>query len=201
MTCCHGRLVAASLVVALTACAQLTPAGTAARGAPVAASRQDLSSRFVAFVGPKTQHAPPFLNIPGTNFYCLRSFVDLQTGDAAHQLYVSDTYIGAERGWNAARDSAGSPLQFVQISHDEISCDAGCSYVEEFAAILLESKLRASPGGLAVTFLSPSGDEKTIVISGDRIAAQLAAIDARRTLTEPAAVGAQPVAAERSPTH
>jgi hypothetical protein len=192
MTFCHGRLVAASLVVALTACAELTPAETAAPGTLVVAARHDLSSRFVGFVGPKTQHAPPFLNIPGTNFYCLRSFVDLQTGEAAHQLYVSDSYFGAEQGWNGARDSAGSPLQFVQISHDEISCDAGCSYVEEFAAILPESKLRASPGGLAVTFLSPSGEEKTIVISGDRIAAQLAAIAARRNLVEPAAARAGP---------
>jgi hypothetical protein len=192
MTFCHGRPVAASLVVALTACAQLRPAETAAPSTPVVAARQDLSSRFVGFVGPKTQHAPPFLNIPGTNFYCLRSFVDLQTGEAAHQLYVSDSYFGAEQGWNAARDSAGSPLQFVQISHDEISCDAGCSYLEEFAAILPESKLRASPGGLAVTFLSPSGEEKTIVISGDRIAAQLAAIDAWRNPVEPAAARAGP---------
>jgi hypothetical protein len=192
MTCCRGRLVSASLGLALTACAQLTPGETASPGTPVVAAHQDLSSRFVAVVGPKAQHAPPFLNIPGTNFYCLRSFVDLQTGEAAHQLYVADSYFGAERDWNAARDSAGSPLQFVEISRNEISCDAGCSYAEEFAAILPESELRASPGGLAVTFLSPSGDEKTIVISGDRIAAQLAAIDARRSPVEPAAARAGP---------
>jgi hypothetical protein len=192
MTCRRGSVLAASLGMALTACAQLTPAETAAPGTPVFAARQDSSSRFVGFVGPRAQHAPPFLNIPGTNFYCLRSFVDLRTGEAAHQLYVSDSYFGAERDWNAARDNAGRPLQFVQISSDEISCDAGCSYVEEFAAILPESELRASPGGLAVTFLSPSGDEKTIVISGDRIAAQLAAIDARRSPVEPAAARAGP---------
>ena len=187
MICCHGRLVGASLVVALTACAQLTPAKTAAPGTPVVASRQDLSSRFVAFVGPKTQHAPPFLNIPGTNFYCLRSFVDLQTGEAAHQLYVSDSYFGAERGWNAARDSTGAALPFVPIGRNEISCNAGCSYAEEFAANLPESALRTSPDGLAVTFSSSSGDEKTILVSGARIAAQLAAVDARGNPVQPAA--------------
>jgi hypothetical protein len=192
MTCCRGRLLAASLGVALTACAQLTTSETAVPGTSVIEALQESSSRFVGFVGPRAQHAPPFLNVPGTNFYCLRSFVDLQTGEAAHQLYVSDSYFGAERGWNAARDSAGRPLQLVQISSDEISCDAGCSYVEEFAAILPESKLRASPGGLPVTFLSPSGDEKTIVISGDKIAAQLAAIDARRSPVKPAAARAGP---------
>src|ERR1700739_1959096 len=151
MTLCRGHLVAASLVVALAACAELTPGETVAPGTPVVAARQDLSPRFVAFVGPKAQHAPPFLNIPGTNFYCLRSFVDLQTGETAHQLYVADSYFGAERGWKAARDSTGSPLQFVDINRNEISCEAGCSYAEEFAAILPESELRASPGGLAVT--------------------------------------------------
>jgi hypothetical protein len=180
MTCCRGSALAASLGLALTACAQLTPEKAAAPGTPLVAARQNLSSRFIGFIGAKAQHAPPFLNIPGTNFYCLRSFVDLQTGEAAHQLYVSDSYFGAERGWNAARDGTGHPLQFVHISREEITCDPGCSYVEEFAAILPESELRASPDGLAVTLLSRSGEEKTIVISGERIAAQLAAIDARR---------------------
>jgi len=192
MTCCRWHVLAAFLGVALTACAQLTTEQTVAPGTPVVTAHQDLSSRFVAFVGPKAQHAPPFLNIPETNFYCLRSFVDRGTGETAHQLYVSDSYLGAERGWNAARDSAGSPLQFVEISRNEISCDAGCSYAEEFAAILPESKLRASPGGLSVTFLSPSGDEKTIGVSGDRIAAQLAATDAKRSPVEPAAARAGP---------
>jgi hypothetical protein len=177
--------------MALTSCAQLTPPQSDS-GVLVTEAREDLSHRFILLMGPRAQHAPPFLDIPETNFYCLRSFVDRRTGETAHQLYVTDSYFGAERGWNAARDSAGAPLPFVAIGHDEITCDAGCSYVEEFAVILPESKLRASPGGLSVTFLSPSGAEKTIVISGDRIAAQLAAIAARRNLMEPAAARAVP---------
>ena len=56
----------------------------------------------------------------------------------------------------------------------------GCSYVEEFAAKLPESTLRTSRDGLAVTFSSRSGDEKTIVVPAEQITAQLAAIDARR---------------------
>ena len=191
MTWRRRRFLAVSLGMALTSCAQLASRQPGAGAPPVEVS-EDSSQRFIGFIGPKAQHAPRFLDIPETNFYCLRSFVDRRTGETAHQLYVSDSYFGAERDWSAARDSAGSPLQFVKISHDEISCDAGCSYVEEFAAILLESKLRASPGGLAVTFISPSGDEKTIVISGDRIAAQLAAIDAKRGPVEPAAARAGP---------
>ena len=191
MTRRRRGFLAVSLGMALTSCAQLASRQPNA-DAPLVEAREDSSQRFIGFIGPKAQHAPRFLDIPETNFYCLRSFVDRRTGETAHQVYVSDSYFGSERGWNAARDSAGSPLQFVQISHDEISCDLGCSYVEEFAAILPESKLRASPGGLSVTFLSPSGAEKTIVISGDTIAAQLAAIAARRNLVVPAAARAGP---------
>jgi len=195
MTCPQRGFLAVSLGVALAACAQLEPRQPTA-DAPLVQVRGDSLPRFVTFVGPKAQHAPPFLGIPETNFYCLRSFVDRRTGETAHQLYVSDSYIGSERGWNAAQVGAGAPLPFVPIGRDEISCDAGCSYVEEFAANLPESTLRASPDGLTVTFMSRSGDKKTIVVPGERISAQLAAVDARRTLAQPAAVGAQPVAAE-----
>jgi hypothetical protein len=191
-------LLAVFLGMALTSCAQLTPRQSDS-GVLVTEAREDSSHRFILFMGPRAQHAPPFLDIPETNFYCLRSFVDRRTGETAHQLYVTDSYFGAERGWNAARDSAGAPLPFVAIGHDEITCDAGCSYVEEFAANLPESLLRSSLKGLAVTFSARSGDVKTIVVPGDRITAQLAAVDARRTLA--AAGSAQPVAAERSVAH
>jgi hypothetical protein len=196
----QGGFLAVFLGMALTACAQLTPRQTDS-GVLVTEAREDSSHRFILFIGPRAQHAPPFLDIPETNFYCLRSFVDRRTGETAHQLYVTDSYFGAERGWNAARDSAGAPLPFVAIGHDEISCDAGCSYVEEFAANLPESLMRASSDRLAVTFSSRSGDKKTIVVPGDRITAQLAAIDAIRTRAAPTAESAQPVAAERSVAH
>ena len=192
MTCRRRDFLVVFLGVALTSCAQLAPQQPAA-GTPVVEVREDSSQRFIGFIGPKAQHAPRFLDIPETNFYCLRSFVDRRTGETAHQLYVSDSYLGAERVWNAARDSTGAPLPFVPIGRDEISCDAGCSYVEEFAANLPESTLRKSPAGLAVTFSSASGDEKTIVVSGDRITAQLTAVDASRFAAKPiAASGTTP---------
>ena len=186
MTRLGWGLLALSSGLALTSCAQLAPRQPAAGTVGIEA-REDASQRFIAFIGPKTQHAPPFLGIAETNFYCLRSFVDRRTGEAAHQLYVTDSYFGVERGWNAARDNTGAPLLFVAIGHDEISCEAGCSYVEEFAAKLPESTLRARPGGLTVTFSSRSDEEKTIAVPGKRITAQLAAFDARRNSAQPVA--------------
>ncbi|MBV9198281.1 MAG: hypothetical protein JOY83_00825 [Alphaproteobacteria bacterium] len=148
---------------------------------------EDTPSRFVGLISMKAQHAPPFLGVPETNFYCLRSFVDRQTGETRHQLYVSDSYSGAERRWSAARDETGHALRFVEISRNQITCDVGCSYAEEFAADIPENELRANPQGLKVTFTDSSGAEKTIIISGSQIAAQLAAIDGRQSLTSPPA--------------
>jgi hypothetical protein len=186
------RLVVTSLSVVLTACAQLEP-GLPGADRPTVVVREDLAPSFIAFIGAKAQHAPPFLDTPGTNFYCLRSFLDRRTGETTHQLYVSDSYFGRERNWNAAHDGAGKQLAVVEIDRHEISCEANCAYLEEFAATIPAGELRATPSGLAVTFVSLSGDQKTIVVTGEQIFGQLAAIAARRAPTQPiAAFGGTP---------
>ena len=187
MAVCWQAVLPAVFGVALSACSQLGTSGSslgAVGEAPSIVVREDLSGRFVALIGPKAQHAPPYLGTPGTNFYCLRSFVDRKTGETADQIYVSDSYDGAERNWDAARDNAGRVQDFIPISRDEITCDRGCSYAEEFAATIPESELRASPRGLSVIFTDHAGDEKTINVSADQIAAQLAAVDAQQNAAQ-----------------
>jgi hypothetical protein len=190
MTARGAACLAVLFAAALSACVPLAPPGAASGSpaAPAVAVREHLSGRFVALIGPKAQHSPPYLGTPETNYYCLRSFVDGTTGKTASQLYVSDSYDGAERNWDAARNSAGRPLVFVPISRNQISCDDGCSYAEEFAADLPEDQLRASPNGLAVTFTNQVGEEKTIGVSADQIAAQLAALDAHQKAAASAAM-------------
>jgi hypothetical protein len=188
----HPRHVSAALFgLALAACAQHLPTDTpgqpSADVGTTAPVREETASRFVGLIGTKAQHAPPFLGVPETNFYCLRSFVDRQTGETLHQLYVSDSYAGEERHWDAARDGAGHALRFVEISQERITCDGGCSYAEEFAAVIPESELRANTHGLKVIFTARSGAEKTITIAGSQITAQLAAIDPRQNSSLPAA--------------
>ena len=181
----------ASLGLTLAACAQQQPSSAAVqpRAAAAAPVREDTSSRFIGLIGTKVQHAPPFLGVPETNFYCLRSFVDRQTGETRHQLYVSDSYSGDERGWDAARDGEGHALRFFAISRDRITCDGGCAYAEEFAADVPESALRANPRGLKVVFSAHSGAQKTVTVTATQIAAQLAAIDSKQS---PAAMTAAP---------
>ena len=202
MTVCRQGVLSVVFGVALSACSHLGTSGSsfATAGAkpgpnsqvPTVEVREHLSGRFLALIGPKAQHAPPYLGTPGTNFYCLRSFVDRKTGETANQLYVSDSYDGAERNWDAARDNAGRAQAFIPISRDEITCDGGCSYAEEFAANIPESQLRASTRGLSVIFTDHAGDEKTINLSADQIAAQLAAVDAQQNTTQSPAASAEP---------
>ena len=176
--------LAVSLGLALANCTQVprqqVPAEATKGVGTVNWPSEETTSRFVGLIGTKAQHAPPYLGVPETNFYCLRSFVDRQTAETRHQLYVSDSYSGAERRWGAARDEAGHTLRFVEISRNQITCDAGCSYAEEFAADIPENELRASLHGLKIIFTDSSGAEKTITVSGSQITAQLAAIDARQ---------------------
>jgi hypothetical protein len=210
MTVRRRAILPAVFGLALSACSQLAPPGSAsatsdansgpAGGVPAVEVREHLSGRFIALIGPKAQHAPLYLGIPGTNFYCLRSFVDRKTGETADQLYVSDSYDGTERNWDAARYSAGQGLTFIPISHDKIACDRGCSYLEEFAANIPENELRTSPTGLSVIFVDHAGEQKTINVSADQIAAQLAAVDAQQNaVTSRAASAGPPLAAAHQP--
>jgi len=112
-----------------------------------------------------------------------------------HQLYVEDSYFGAERNWEAAADPAGQKLRFIAISKNQITCENGCSYAEEFAAGLPEALLRARPQGLPITFTAHSGARQTIIVPGDLIAKQLAAVDeARVTLPTASATPPPPTA-------
>ncbi len=190
------------LGAALTACVPFVPpdagSGSAAAGSVVVHQRQ--TERFIELIGPRAQHAPPYLGTPDTNFYCLRSFVDRKTGDTADQLYVADSYDGTERDWDAAHDAAGRRLRFFPISRDEITCEGGCSYTEEFAADIPKRGLKASPQGFAVTFTDRAGDRKTIRVSAEQIAAQLAAFAAQpKPMPASAASPEPPPAAAHQP--
>jgi hypothetical protein len=174
-------VAAALLLIALAGCTSLS--GAPAAGGPAVSGitrTTEQGGRFITFVGPKLPHGEPFLGVPGTNFSALRSSIDTRTGEIVHQLYVEDSYFGAERNWEAARDQAGQPLRFNHISKNEISCGNGCSYAEEFAASLPEALLRANPRGLAVGFTARAGARQTILVAAELIQQQLAATDEAR---------------------
>jgi hypothetical protein len=183
-----GLGLVGGLCLTAAACAGIGP-GQRSAAAPDVTVQEDLTKRFVIFIGVKASHDPPFLGTPGTNFYCLRSFLDRKTGEVSYQIYVADSYFGDAREWNAAREAGGAPLPFVHVASYEITCEAGCAREEQFAAKIPESELAANPRGLAVTFTARSGREMTVRLSPEQITAQLAAVAASRR-NAAAAVGA-----------
>ena len=145
-------------------------------GAPRVAVHEDVSQRYVEIVGPRQQHAPPFLGVHDTNYFLLRSWLDRTTGAAHHQLYVSDSYLGPVRQWEAATAADGTALRFVAVSHDKIACAPQCSWTEDFTAAIPDAMLRTRREGLAVSFLAHSGDRLKIDLSRSQIDQQLAAV-------------------------
>ncbi len=189
-------VAAASLLMVLAGCGTLASAPPPSVQPATAVTRStEPGGRFIALVGPQRAHAEPFLGVSGTNFYALRSWLDTRNGETAHQLYVEDSYFGAERNWVAVRDSRGQALRFIAISTNKITCDNGCSYAEEFAAVLPETLLRASVkgklAGLAISFTAHSGARQTIIVPGELILKQVAAVDEARA-TLPAASATPP---------
>ena len=182
------------LLLALAGC--VTPASQPANVDLANAVRfsTEEGGKFLALVGPQRPHGQPFLGVPGTNFYALRSWLDTRTGETAYQLYVEDSYFGAERNWRAARDLRGQELRFIPISKNEITCEQGCSYAEEFAAALPEALLRAKPERLAVSFTAQSGAQATIIVPGELIQKQLAATDQARASLPAVTAAAAPAA-------
>jgi hypothetical protein len=133
-------------------------------------------ARYVEIRGPSVQHAPLFLSVPNTNFFALRSWLDRENGRTVTQLYVSDSYEGPQRRWDAAYDIVGTALPFTAIRQDEIGCKRGCSWVEDFAAEIPEHQLAAAANGFVVTFAARSGKRMTITVTPQQIHSQLAAI-------------------------
>ena len=175
----------AALALALGGCTLLQPEEKLPAPAQPEAQGVELTKeqggRFIAFVGPKAQHTEAFLEVGDTNYFCLRSWLDNKTGETAHQLYVADSYYGGPYRWDSARDQDNKPLRYIPISRNEISCDEGCSYADEFAAALPEELLRARRDkGLTVIFTADTGKTLKVDVPARLIADELKAVDVTR---------------------
>jgi hypothetical protein len=179
------HIAGAVLAFALGGCAMLPPEAKppAQPGTDQVAMTKEQDGRFLAFVGPKVQHTEPFLGVDDTNYFALRSWLDTKTGEAAHQLYVEDSYYGSPYNWDGVHDDANNqPLRFIAISRNEITCDLGCAYADEFAVALSEEMMRAHrDSGLSVTFTAKDGKRLSVAVPGRMLAEELIAVDSTRT--------------------
>jgi hypothetical protein len=190
-------LTSAVVALVLSGCAALQPEEKLAPQpqAPGVELTKEQGGRFIAFVSPKQQHSAPFLGVDDTNFFCLRSWLDNKTGETAHQLYVEDSYYGGPYLWNGVYDTANTKLNLVSISRNQISCEQGCSFADEFAAELPENYLRVHKDGFAVTFISSNGETLAVKVPADMVTAEINAVDAVKDVAAKAAASPAPAAA------
>ena len=168
------------LVLALGGCAGMQPEEKmpAQPQAPGVELTKEQGGRFIAFVSPKQQHTEPFLGVDDTNYFCLRSWLDNKTGETAHQLYAEYSYYGGPYQWNGVYDTDNTNLKLIPISHNQITCDQGCSFADELAAALPEDYLRAHKDGFAVTFTSSNGKTLAVKVPAGMVTAEINAVDA-----------------------
>ncbi|HYM72821.1 MAG TPA: hypothetical protein VET89_07565 [Stellaceae bacterium] len=186
---------AAGLALILGGCAALEPETRLSPqpGAEGVEMTKQQNGRFIAFVSKRLQHTEPFLGVAGTNFFCLRSWLDTQTGEVAHQVYVADSYYGGPNKWDGVHDADSKALRFIAIGRNEITCDAGCAYFDEFAAVVPEDVLKAHRDGLSLTFTAKDGKPLAITVPGRLVAEELTAVNTVRDALPRA--GAAPAAA------
>jgi hypothetical protein len=189
-------VAAAILAAALGGCSLMPNEKLAPQpGADQVEMTKEQGGKFLAFVGPKLQHTEAFLGVEDTNYFCLRSWLDTRNGEVLHQVYVEDSYYGSPYRWDGAHDADNKKLRFIAISRNEISCDQGCSYADEFAAALPEDLMRAHrDNGLTVTFTAQTGKTLSVAVPGRFIAEELTAVDATRAALAANAKAAQAAA-------
>lgn len=192
------RTAAVLILLSLAGCGGMSGSDIAGQPPGEVTITREQGGRFLSIVGPHVPHDQPFLGVPNTNFFALRSLIDTRTGETTHQLYVEDSYFGAKRNWNTAAAN-GQALKFVTISTNEITCDQNCSYAEEFAANVPDAMLRGSPQGVSVRFTAKSGADKVILVPGDLIQKQLAAVDEGRAALPTANAAPPPMQAAPTP--
>lgn len=196
------NVVAAAIITIVLGGCSLTPNEKLAPqpGADQVEMTKEQGGKFLAFVGPKLLHTQAFLGVEDTNYFCLRSWLDTRSGEVAHQVYVEDSYYGAPYRWDGAHDADNKKLRFIAISRNEISCDQGCSYADEFAAALPEDLLRAHrDSGLTVTFTAQTGKTLSVSVPSRFIAEELTAVDATRAALAANAKAAQAAAPPPAP--
>ena len=178
-----------ALALALGGCAIVQPEEKLApqAQAPGVELTKEQGGRFIAFVGPRQQHTGKFLGVDDTNFFCLRSWLDNKTGETAHQLYIEDSYQGGPYLWNGVYDTANARLKFIPISRNQITCELGCSFADEFAAELPEGYLRGHKDGFGVTFTAANGKTLAVKVPPEMVTAELDAVDAVKNVAAKAA--------------
>jgi hypothetical protein len=135
----------------------------------------------------------------------LRSWINRDTGEVTHQIYVSQVYGGTGwRHWNRANDQTANPMEFNSINKKVGSCSgrgAGCVHTETFGIDVGDVALKnALTTGYMFKIYSQSGEERVLILSADQISKQLDAVAEKLFAGKQAGIDAAPPQMTPPPT-
>jgi hypothetical protein len=106
--------------------------------------------------------------------WMLRTWIDKETRNVTHQLYVEISYSGSWRFYQSANNEQAISLPFIPINRSVGSCFAGCSFTEIVGVELSDELLREKAlTGFQVKLFAKSGDSLVIDVTRAQIQSQL----------------------------
>jgi hypothetical protein len=179
-----GKLAVAGLLLVLAACGPI--------GAPPRTTVNVLGDKFSKEI--ELQGVPLHDPTNGDDlFWMLRSFVNPQTHETLHEIYVEWVYPGSSSGRYHAADDTARDLTLKVIKRD--ACPFGkCDRTDTLAILIDEATLRKrAQTGFQVKLFAQDGTSGILDIRPNMINAQLQAED--RIINPPAGMSAQAAAA------
>ena len=106
--------------------------------------------------------------------WMLRTWIDKESRNVTHQLYLEISYSGSWRFYQSANDDEARSLPVVSIKRSVGSCFAGCSFDEVMGVEVTDELLRAKAlTGFQIKVFAKSGDSLVIDVTPAQIQSQL----------------------------
>ena len=168
-----------ALLLLLAGCAAPRPAVTI---------EDDEFSREVKILG-MAEEVSPFAST--FRKWRLRSWVDKQTHEIVHQLYVFTVIDGEYQYFRSAADDTARSLPVTVIDRSADCPRYNCTHYETIGVVIDDATLRArAAGGIRIKISAQRGEELILPLSPTQIGLQLAAVD--RLILPPVPAAAAP---------
>lgn len=105
-----------------------------------------------------------------------RSWLDDETGEVEHQLYVNVYYMASQwRFFNRAAFEGGQEADFVRINRNVENCTGygPCAYNEVFGIMFTPEMMEEKSEGSSLKIYADSGHELILPIASEQVNAQL----------------------------
>jgi hypothetical protein len=106
--------------------------------------------------------------------FFIRSWIDKESGNVIHQIYVFYSYSGQNwRFYQRANSQEAQPLELTEIDRDVNCYQYGCTYYETLGVMIADEYLRNHLNGFSIKISARSGHSFIIEVTPEQIKSQL----------------------------